>query len=86
MHGADKPPRAVLTRLEAAELLGVCVATVDRLSREGFIPSSKITKRLVRFRREDLEAYLVACRQQIRAAAERGRQAMRRLRANETQA
>ena len=49
--------RLVLTRVEAAEMIGVSVPTLWRLVKDGLIPHVMIGKR-ARYRREDIENYL----------------------------
>ena len=65
---------AVLTRYEAAALLGLSTKTLDRLRAAGAIPALQISKRLVRYLQEDLDAYRAGCRvriaQKVRPAAE----------------
>ena len=47
-------------REEAAETLGICTETIDRLRKKGKIPFHKIGDRIV-FTERDLEAFLDAC-------------------------
>lgn len=51
------PERAVMTREEAADYLGVSVPTLWRMVRAGEVPHVMVGKR-ARYRREDLDAYL----------------------------
>lgn len=48
----------LLNNTEAANFLGVSPHSLRRFVALGLIPFTKIGKRLVRFRLEDLEAYL----------------------------
>lgn len=49
--------RAVMTRIEASEYLGISYATLWRMVREGQVPFVMVGK-TARYRREDLDAYL----------------------------
>lgn len=51
--------RAVMTRVEASEYLGISYATLWRMVREGQVPFVLVGK-TARYRREDLDAYLDA--------------------------
>lgn len=48
----------LMTRKEAAEHLRVSLRTFDALVAEGRIPKYRVSKQLVRFRREDLDSYV----------------------------
>lgn len=53
----SQPPREVLTRREAADFLRTSVATLDRLARDGEIPSRRVGDS-PRYLRADLLAYV----------------------------
>lgn len=53
---------ATMTRGEAAKYLGVSIDTLDRLRARGAIPASQVSARIVKYRQQDLDAYLIACR------------------------
>lgn len=55
---------AILTRQEAADYLGISTDTLDRLRSAGRIVGARISARLVRFRRDELDAYLTQCQTQ----------------------
>jgi excisionase family DNA binding protein len=61
---AYKPLRPLLRRREVADVLGVSVRSIDRLTHSGALPRVKIGDRAVRFRGED-----------VAALVERGREA-----------
>lgn len=48
----------MLSLRETAEFLGLSMSTVHRLIREGELPAIRIGKRMWKFRRADLDAYL----------------------------
>lgn len=48
----------LIKKPEAAQILGVSVRTLEKMIARGAIPAYKIGPRLVRLRREELEAYL----------------------------
>jgi excisionase family DNA binding protein len=48
-----------LTRTDAAAYLGVATKTVDRLVSRGDLTAYRLSARLIRFRRDDLDALLV---------------------------
>ena len=48
----------MMTRAEAAEFLRVSLRTFDTLVAEGRIPRYRVSRQLVRFRREDLVDYI----------------------------
>lgn len=48
----------LITRAEAAEILTVSEDTIDRLVKKGQLPAYKITPKVTRFDRADVEAYL----------------------------
>lgn len=50
-------PRLAFSRHEAAEMLGVCEATIDRLVRRGLLKPSRATRRPL-FSRTELERFL----------------------------
>jgi len=50
--------RAYIDKSELARLLGVCRRTIDNLMKRRRLPFYKITRKLVRFRRDDVEKYL----------------------------
>lgn len=54
--------KAVLSRVEAAEYLGISTDTLDRLRACGRIVASPVSARLIRYRSADLDAYLIECR------------------------
>lgn len=62
MRGGDDPPVSAVSSLpdrrEVARRLGVSVPTVDRLVASGQLRSVRVGARLVRFRPEDITAYL----------------------------
>lgn len=49
---------ALLTRRQVAERLGVCPHTIQRLTRKGILPALVFNKRLIRYTREVVEAYV----------------------------
>jgi len=53
--------RAVLSRYDAADYLGVSVDTLDRLRAAGAIIACPVSARLVKYRLADLDAYLTTC-------------------------
>ena len=48
----------LITRAEAAELLTVSEDTIDRLVKAGQLPAYRITPKITRFDRADVEEYL----------------------------
>lgn len=48
----------LIKKPEAAQILGVSVRTLEKMIARGAIPAYKIGPKLVRLRREELEAYL----------------------------
>ena len=48
----------LVTRKEAAEHLRMSLRTFDTLVAEGRIPKYRVSRQLVRFRREDLSSYV----------------------------
>lgn len=52
---------ALMTHEAAAEYLHVCGKTLRALRQQGLIPYVAITARTIRYRPEDLDAYLEAC-------------------------
>ena len=48
----------LITRAEAAEILTVSEDTIDRLVKKGQLPAYKITPKVTRFDRADVEEYL----------------------------
>lgn len=48
----------LITRAQAAELLTVSEDTIDRLVKSGQLPAYKISPKITRFAREDVEEYL----------------------------
>jgi len=52
---------ATVSRYDAANFLGVSVDTLDRLRADGAIVALQVSKRLIRYRLADLEAYLNKC-------------------------
>jgi excisionase family DNA binding protein len=55
----DSP--AYLTKQQLADTLGVSVRTVDALMSRRKLPYLRLTRKLVRFRREDVDEYLRRC-------------------------
>jgi excisionase family DNA binding protein len=55
----DAAPEPLLTKKDAAEVLGVSPRTVDTLIHSGELPSLKVRRRR-RIRPADLEAYIAA--------------------------
>lgn len=53
---------ALITRQQAAELLGISLPTLDGLIRRGQLPASRIGSRIVRIDERDIEGYLSARR------------------------
>jgi excisionase family DNA binding protein len=53
-HAAD----GLLNTLEAAKFLGFCTRTVQKLAASGELASIRLTKRSVRFTRQDLRAFI----------------------------
>ena len=51
--------KPVMTKKEAAEYMGLSVPTIDRLTKSGDLVFVKL-QRAVRFRKEDLDAFLEA--------------------------
>lgn len=49
---------ALLTRREVASRLGLCQHSVMTLGKRGLLRELKLTRRCVRYRREDVEAFL----------------------------
>ncbi|QNN21233.1 helix-turn-helix domain-containing protein [Planctomycetales bacterium ZRK34] len=45
------------TQIEAAQILAVCPKTVYNLTRQGLLPVVRLTQRIVRYKRADLEAF-----------------------------
>lgn len=50
----------LITRAQAAELLTVSEDTIDRLVKAGKLPAYKISPKITRFSREDVEEYLAS--------------------------
>lgn len=50
----------LITRAQAAELLTVSEDTIDRLVKSGQLPAYKISPKITRFSREDVEEYLAS--------------------------
>lgn len=50
----------LITRAQAAELLTVSEDTIDRLVKAGQLPAYKISPKITRFDREDVEEYLAS--------------------------
>ena len=66
-----------LTRPEAAKRLGIGTTTLDRLVADGLLPGYRMTdKGSIRFREEDLDAYIESCRIPVRTPAARRRTAV----------
>lgn len=62
LHAAGTPTRELLTTREAAAYLGISPRTLWTLSMpRGPIPCSRIGKRIVRYRRDDLRTYTQQC-------------------------
>lgn len=63
---AVKPPSLMITQTEAAKLLGVCRGTLFRWEIDGLlpIPSMRLGRRVVRYRRSDIESM---CAQGVKA-------------------
>ena len=61
----DDAGRILLTKVEAAQALGISPSTLDRLRRDAGLPAVKLNNGLVLFRPESLKAWA--------AARERGR-------------
>lgn len=53
--------RAVLSRMEAANYLGISTDTLDRLRASGAIVAAQVSARLVKYRAADLDAYIAQC-------------------------
>lgn len=53
--------KAVLSRYDAADYLGMSVDTLDRLRAAGAIIACPVSARLVKYRLADLDAYLTTC-------------------------
>ena len=52
------PATSLLTRRQVAERLGVCGHTVQRLTRKGILQALVFNPRLIRYRREAVEALI----------------------------
>lgn len=48
----------LLTRAEVAKVIGVCCHSVARYTRRGLLPAVVINRRLIRYRREDVEKFI----------------------------
>ncbi len=53
-------PVALLTRKEVAVLAKVCTRTIARDVRDGRLPEIRFNRRRIRYRAEDVQAYLAA--------------------------
>ena len=53
--------RCYLSRVGAAEYLGLCARTIDRLAAERRIPVVRVGSRVL-FERADLDAFAAACK------------------------
>jgi len=57
-HSKNKPGLNLLTPAELSNELGVCRRTLRRWEKAGMLPSICLNKRVVRFRRCDVETML----------------------------
>jgi excisionase family DNA binding protein len=48
----------LLNKKQVAEILGVTVKAIDKWVSEGKLPYTKISRKCLRFRTEDLESYI----------------------------
>lgn len=51
----------ILSRKDAAAYLDMSTDTLDRLRADGAIPASQVSRRLIKYRRHDLDAYIALC-------------------------
>ena len=58
LNAAQQTNDALLTRKEAARFLGLCQHTLMSLGKRGAIREIRITRRAVRYRREDLNQFI----------------------------
>ena len=56
-----KPNETLLRGRDVAEMLGVCVMTVNRLRKSGALPALKFNSRMIRYDRKDVERYIESC-------------------------
>jgi len=54
---ADRKPQP-LTAKQACEILGCCTATLRRMERRGVIAPRRLSKRMLRYERTEIEALL----------------------------
>jgi excisionase family DNA binding protein len=66
------PEKEFFTTAELADLLGVATHTVKRQKRAGRLAFHKVGRRVL-FRRDDVEAFLAACRRPGKAITLRSR-------------
>lgn len=48
----------LLSRREVADALGLCVHSVARLTKRGHLPAIVLGRRLIRYRREDVQKFI----------------------------
>lgn len=51
----------ILSRKDAAAYLDMSTDTLDRLRADGVIQASQVSRRLIKYRRHDLDAYIIQC-------------------------
>lgn len=51
----------IITRKEAAQILGVSLTQIERFRRLGKLPFIRLAKRCIRYRRSDCENLLQSC-------------------------
>lgn len=59
-NSAGSPLPSLPTRGQVADYVGVCPHTVARYTRAGLLPCVRINSRVIRYRREDVQAFVNA--------------------------